>query len=130
MATAFAGRDSLIWLPGLPPADRSGCSCWRNLLDNGCAMAGGNAGAAATRTGRRWQLIVRDHGPGVDAAALQRLGEPFYRPDAARSRDAGGVGLGLYLCRLVAQSHGGTLQWRLAAPGLEACLRLPMSASA
>jgi len=103
----------------------------RNLLDNALRHGGGTPvqlRTAAVDGG--WQLSVRDHGPGVDAAALQRLGEPFYRPDAARSRDAGGVGLGLYLCKLVAQSHGGTLQWRLAAPGLEACLRLPMPASA
>jgi signal transduction histidine kinase len=131
----FAGRGiSLDLATDLPPmqADRSRLQLLlRNLLDNALRHGGGTPvqlRTAAVDGG--WQLSVRDHGPGVDAAALQRLGEPFYRPDAARSRDAGGVGLGLYLCKLVAQSHGGTLQWRLAAPGLEACLRLPMPASA
>jgi signal transduction histidine kinase len=36
------------------------------------------------------------------------------------------VGLGLYLCRLVAQSHGGTLTLRNASPGLEAEVRWPL----
>ncbi len=65
-------------------------------------------------------IAVRDFGPGVPADQLDRLAEPFYRPDSARSRGAGGggVGLGMYLCRLVAQAHGGQLDLRLAEPGL------------
>jgi signal transduction histidine kinase len=57
---------------------------------------------------------------------LARLAEPFYRPDTARTRAAGGVGLGLYLSRLVAQSHGGTLELRNASPGLLARVRWPL----
>ena len=38
-----------------------------------------------------------------------RMAEPFFRPDTARTRSAGGVGLGLYLCKLVAHAHGGDL---------------------
>lgn len=68
---------------------------------------------------------VRDHGPGVDEAVLPRLAEPFYRPDAARGRDAGGVGLGMYLCRLVAQAHGASWRVRNAHPGLEVRVELP-----
>jgi signal transduction histidine kinase len=55
---------------------------------------------------------------------LPHLAEPFYRPDSARTRAAGGVGLGLTLCHLVAQAHGGTLVLRNAEPGLEAVFRL------
>jgi signal transduction histidine kinase len=126
----FAGRGITLQLAdGLPrlQADRSRLQLLlRNLLDN--ALRHGGSTPVQLRTAAvdgGWQLSVRDHGPGVDATVLQRLGEPFYRPDAARSRDAGGVGLGFYLCKLVAQSHGGTLQWRLAAPGLEVSLWLP-----
>ncbi len=130
VASQFAGRGITLDLaPGLPPlqADRSRLQLLlRNLLDNALRHGAGTAVVLRTAAqGGGWQLSVRDHGPGVDAAVLQRLGEPFYRPDAARSRSAGGVGLGLYLCRLVAQSHGGTLQWRPAAPGLEVSLWLP-----
>ncbi|MEY8878158.1 MAG: sensor histidine kinase [Leptothrix sp. (in: b-proteobacteria)] len=70
---------------------------------------------------------VRDHGPGVDAAQLAHLSEPFYRTDAARDRHSGGVGLGLYLSRLVAQAHGGELRLRAADPGLIAEVRWPVA---
>ena len=74
--------------------------------------------------GEVW-LTVRNHGPGVDAAQRGRLGEPFYRPDAVRARSAGGVGLGLHLCRLVPTSPGGRLLLRNAAPELAVSLCLP-----
>lgn len=38
----------------------------------------------------------------------------------------GAVGLGLYLCRLVAQAHGGDLVLENAHPGLRACVKLPI----
>lgn len=72
-------------------------------------------------------LTVRDHGPGVTEAQLQQLGGAFYRADAARTRNTGGVGLGLYLCRLVAEAHGGSLTIRNARPGLAIEVRLPTS---
>ena len=62
---------------------------------------------------------VRDFGAGVAEDQIPNLGQPFYRPDAARTREGGGVGLGLYLCRLVAQAHGGSFTVRNAQPGLE-----------
>jgi signal transduction histidine kinase len=71
------------------------------------------------------ELSVRDFGPGVDEAQLAKLGEAFWRPDAARTRAAGGVGLGLFLCRRVAQAHGGQLRFADAGPGLRATLHLP-----
>lgn len=52
---------------------------------------------------------VIDEGPGIPPEARERVFEPFARMDAARARDAGGVGLGLYLCRQIAQAHGGTI---------------------
>jgi signal transduction histidine kinase len=76
-------------------------------------------------TDGRLALGVRDHGPGVPAEQLPKLAQAFYRPDSARSRSTGGVGLGLYLCRLVAQAHGGELRIRRAEPGLEVAMRWP-----
>jgi signal transduction histidine kinase len=72
--------------------------------------------------GGAWALGLRDHGPGVADDQLALLGEPFHRPDAARTRSAGGVGLGLHLCRQVAQAHGGILRIRNARPGLEVAM--------
>lgn len=76
----------------------------------------------------RLALGVRDHGPGVPDEQLARLSEAFYRPDSARTRSAGGVGLGLYLCRLVARAHGGDLLIRQARPGLEVAMVWPAAA--
>ena len=99
----------------------------RNLLDN--ALRHGADAPEAPQLGisvdaGQLRLSVRDHGPGVPDAQLAQLAQPFYRPDSARTRAAGGVGLGLYLCRLVAQAHGGSLALRNAGPGLEAVVRL------
>jgi len=101
----------------------------RNLIDN--ALRHGTAAdvppcvRSAVADGML-ELSVRDFGPGVDAAQLSHLSQAFYRADAARQRSTGGVGLGLYLCRLVAQAHGGTLSIRNAQPGLELTLSLPL----
>jgi signal transduction histidine kinase len=68
---------------------------------------------------------VRDHGPGVPEDQLPHLTEPFFRLDTARTRAQGGVGLGLHLCKLVAQAHGGTIDLRNAMPGLAVTVCLP-----
>ena len=101
----------------------------RNLLDNALGH-GRDAGQRprvhlAAAPGGGAVLSVRDFGPGVADSALPQLAEPFFRPDASRGRETGGVGLGLYLCRLVAQAHGGTLRVRNAQPGLEVQVALP-----
>ena len=101
----------------------------RNLLDNALRHGAGAAQppqlqiTAAADGGVT--ITVRDQGPGVADDQLAQLAEAFYRPDSARTRAAGGVGLGLYLCRLVAEAHGGTLQLHNARPGLLAMVTLP-----
>ncbi|WP_255428351.1 sensor histidine kinase [Ramlibacter cellulosilyticus] len=100
----------------------------RNLVDN--ALRHGAAAQAPTvRVAREADgsvvLGVRDFGPGVDEGVLSQLAEPFYRPDASRERGTGGVGLGLYLSRLVAQAHGAAFTVRNAHPGLEVLVRFP-----
>ncbi|MBT2326423.1 HAMP domain-containing protein [Variovorax paradoxus] len=100
----------------------------RNLLDNALrygADAAEPPHIALRTAGQGVELEVRDFGPGVDPAQLERLTEPFYRTDSARQRTTGGVGLGMYLCRLVADAHGGTLRVRNAEPGLAVSVVLP-----
>ncbi len=130
LAAGFSGQPvELALADELPPLllDRPRATLLvRNLIDNACRHGAGGTVAVTTQAdGDGVTLTVRDHGPGVPADQLGRLAEPFYRPDSARTRSAGGVGLGLYLCRLVAQSHGGTLVLRHAAPGLLAEVRWP-----
>lgn len=104
----------------------------RNLLDNSLrhgAAAGRPTELLLRRTAEGGASIeVRDHGPGVPDDRLPHLAEPFYRPDAARQRATGGVGLGLYLCRLVVQAHGGQFAVRNAEPGLAIRVVLPPAA--
>lgn len=54
-------------------------------------------------------LKVIDHGEGIPEKHLSQITEPFYRADSSRQRNTGGFGLGLYLCRLIAEAHGGSL---------------------
>ena len=54
-------------------------------------------------------LQIQDFGPGIEEQHLPHLTEPFYRVDPARQRQTGGYGLGLYLCKLIAQAHEGKL---------------------
>ena len=84
----------------------------RNLLENArrhglgsAAEAGVEALPGADAGARVW---VADRGPGVPAAERERIFEPFYRPSGhAEGRD-GGVGLGLYLVKRIAEAYGGT----------------------
>ncbi len=55
------------------------------------------------------EVTVRDHGPGVAAAELERIFEPFYRVEEARDRASGGVGLGLAIAARAVRAHGGTI---------------------
>jgi signal transduction histidine kinase len=93
----------------------------RNLLDNAVRYSAG-AEQPPCLTLRAAEpgveIEVRDFGPGVSDEQLDKLTEPFYRTDSARQRATGGVGLGMYLCRLVAEAHGGSLRVRNAHPGL------------
>jgi signal transduction histidine kinase len=94
----------------------------RNLLDNALRHGGDAAQPPELQLraldGGGLEVQVRDHGPGVPEDQIDQLAQAFYRPDSARTRSAGGVGLGLYLCRLVAQAHGGRFTVANAQPGL------------
>ena len=114
---------------GLPPVQADAARLkllLRNLLDNARRHAADAPQPPELFLRReadgRLALGVRDHGAGVPDEQRARLAQAFYRPDSARTRAAGGVGLGLYLCRLVAQAHGGELRLRDAQPGLEVAM--------
>lgn len=56
-----------------------------------------------------WAIEVADRGPGVPPEALDRLFDPFFRVESSRSKRTGGLGLGLMLCRQIAEAHGGRI---------------------
>jgi signal transduction histidine kinase len=64
---------------------------------------------SARREGGKLVIAVEDRGPGFSADQVARFGEPFYRGDPSRTRETGGYGLGIYLAKLVAEAHGGSL---------------------
>jgi len=73
-------------------------------------------------------LHLQDTSPGVSAEDLPRLFERLYRVEASRTRNAGGAGLGLSICRNIVDAHGGTIQAQGSAlGGLWVSVRLPRS---
>jgi signal transduction histidine kinase len=71
-------------------------------------------------------IEVEDDGPGIAPGELERVFEPFHRVEPSRSRETGGVGLGLPIARNIMRAHGGdvTLANRPTG-GLKATLTLP-----
>lgn len=81
-----------------------------NLLHNARrACPEGQIDLAAARVAGELVISVEDEGPGIAPADRATIFDPFTRLDAARARDHGGVGLGLYLCRQIVHAHGGTI---------------------
>jgi two-component system sensor histidine kinase CpxA len=75
-------------------------------------------------------LKVSDSGPGVPAASLEKLFEPFYRIDDARGRLTGGVGLGLAITERAVRFHGGRVSaHNREEGGLRVEIRLPLIAA-
>jgi len=71
-------------------------------------------------------LTVADTGPGVAEEDKPRIFERFYRADAARTRAAGGYGLGLAICEGLVKAHGGTIEVG-NAPGGGAVFRVRLA---
>jgi signal transduction histidine kinase len=61
---------------------------------------------SAERQGDQWRIAVRDNGPGIEAAFLERVFRPFER---LRGKDSRGPGLGLAISREIVRRHGGTM---------------------
>lgn len=72
-------------------------------------------------------IEVADEGPGLPSSEFERVFEPFYRTESSRSRDTGGVGLGLTVARSIARAHGGDIDLRSPGQGLTAQVRLPLA---
>ncbi|HEV2056232.1 MAG TPA: ATP-binding protein [Methylomirabilota bacterium] len=82
-----------------------------NLVDNAIKYtpAGGKVELSLLAGEGQARIVVRDTGIGIDPADAARIFDPFVRLDAARSRDAGGAGLGLALVRAIVDAHGGAI---------------------
>lgn len=99
--------------------------CIGNLLDNALKY-GGEASLFVEDGPERLVIRVRDAGPGIPEAELERVFEPFHRLEGSRSKETGGTGLGLSIAKQIAEIHGGSLSLRNREEGgLEATLALP-----
>lgn len=133
VARFFAGEPRLqLTLADTPPAmlDVARVQLMlKNLVSNALRFSAPEDGPvelAVTGDGTTIEFRVRDHGPGIPPDQRAGLGEPFYRPDASRTRDTGGTGLGLFLARQVARAHGGELSLEdVAGRGALFVVRLP-----
>ena len=102
-----------------------------NLIDNAIKYTprGGTVTFSLSSEGGRAVFRVVDTGVGISKEDVPYIFDRFYRVDKARSRDVGGAGLGLSICKGIAEAHGGTLEVE-SAPGRGSTftLKLPLAA--
>jgi signal transduction histidine kinase len=98
----------------------------RNLADNAQRYAASTVTFGLVERAGCAQLTVADDGPGVPPEQRERIFERFTRSDDARTRDAGGAGLGLAIVRELVERHGGTVRIEAGAGGCFV-VRLPLA---
>jgi len=101
-----------------------------NLLRNALRYAGedGPITVKARRDGDHVLVTVADCGPGLPEQSLEEVFEPFYRLEAARTRDTGGAGLGLAIVKSCVEACRGTVNCQNRKPsGLEVTISLARS---
>jgi two-component system, OmpR family, sensor kinase len=97
-----------------------------NLLENAVKF-GGQARARVFQEAGNAVVEIDDDGPGIPPADAEKVFEPFYRREPSRSRQTGGIGLGLAVVRTIARAHGGDVILRnRAGGGLTARVQLPI----
>ncbi|MBI1685410.1 ATP-binding protein [Caulobacter hibisci] len=96
-----------------------------NLVENALKY-GGSARGRVYREDDCAVIEIDDDGPGVPAAELERVFEPFFRGEPSRNRETGGIGLGLAVVRSLARAHGGDVSLsNRPEGGLRARVTLP-----
>ena len=85
-----------------------------NLVENGVKYnrPGGSVSAAVSRRGEEAMIEIKDTGCGIPEDFRESVFQPFFRVDKSRSREKGGVGLGLSLVWEIAHLHGGDVRVR------------------
>lgn len=100
--------------------------CLQNLVTN-AEKYGQDVWITASRQNENILIIVEDDGPGLDPALYEEVFKPFYRADASRNTQTGGVGLGLPIARDIVHAHGGKINLEKSTRGgLAAVISLPV----
>ena len=98
----------------------------RNLIENAIKYAGAAEVTIIADT-RQVQVCVADRGPGIPDDGLKRVFDPFTRLESSRSRETGGIGLGLALAQAIVHDAGGTITLsNRDGGGLLAVIALPL----
>jgi two-component system sensor histidine kinase BaeS len=101
----------------------------KNLLENALRYTdpGGKVRVSVSMHAHQLHIDVQDSYPGVPEPLMPHLFERLFRVDISRSRQSGGAGLGLALCRHIAEAHEGTIEAaRSPLGGLWIKLRFPL----
>jgi signal transduction histidine kinase len=74
------------------------------------------------------EIVINDDGPGIPAEDIERVFDPFTRLETSRSRETGGIGLGLPIARAILRAHGGdvSLSGRPDGGGLRVIVTVPL----
>ncbi|MBS0640707.1 MAG: HAMP domain-containing protein [Proteobacteria bacterium] len=98
-----------------------------NLITNAIHYGGSAAVRLSVPDPGAVLVEVEDDGPGIPPAELDRVFEPFHRGEPSRSRETGGVGLGLPIARNIIRAHGGDVALaNRSAGGLRVTVTLPV----
>ncbi len=84
----------------------------RNLLENAFKYSLADSRAVEISTsedGDKITVRVSDDGPGIPESDRESVFEPFFRVDRSRSKNTGGYGLGLSICKRIMEAHGGSI---------------------
>jgi signal transduction histidine kinase len=98
----------------------------RNLMEN-AQRYGRGARVSVTQVGDRAEILIEDDGPGIPEKELDSVFDPFTRLETSRSRETGGIGLGLPIARAILRAHGGDVVLsNRPEGGLRATVHLPL----
>jgi len=113
LTLAYAAPDQAVHVNG---DEQRLSQLLRNLLDNSVRYtdAGGKISVMLKRNRHQAELSISDSAPGASPEECERLFERLYRLEGSRNRNSGGSGLGLSICRNIAEAHGGRIS---AQPG-------------
>lgn len=99
----------------------------RNLVEN-AVRYGDEAKVFVRHTANSVEIVVEDRGPGIPETMRESVFAPFFRLEASRNKDTGGIGLGLSIARAVARQHGGDILFASCETGMQAVVSLPFNA--
>lgn len=123
----LGGKVEFAGAPRTPYACRPAAlrRALRNLIENALAY-GGAARVRLERTAGEVKVTIADNGPGIPEPMFERVFEPFVRLEESRSRETGGIGLGLSIARTILRGHGGDIALaNRTEGGLEVTVTLP-----